>query len=49
MTYTRTKKAADAEAPNPGEAVYGGEVAGEAGEPLTSGGVKPGGREWECG
>ena len=45
MTYTRTKKAVDAEAPNPGEAVYGGEVAAEAGEPLASGGVKPGGRQ----
>ena len=45
MTYTRTKKAVDAEAPNPGEAVYGGEVAGEAGESLASGGVKPGGKQ----
>ena len=43
MTYTRTKKAVDVDAPNPGEAVYGGGVAGEAGEPLASGGVKPGG------
>ena len=43
--YIRTEKAVDAEAPNPGEAVYGGEVAGEAGEPLPSGGVKPGGRQ----
>ena len=45
MTYTRTKKAVDAEAPNPGEAVYGGEMAGEVGEPLDSRGLKPGGRE----
>ena len=45
MTYTRTKKAVDADAPNPGEAVYGREVTGEAGEPLASGGVKPGGRQ----
>ena len=44
MTIYSNKKAVDVEAPNPGEAVYGGEEAGEAGEPLASGGVKPGGR-----
>ena len=37
------KKAVDSEVPNPGEAACGGKAAGEAGEPLASGGVKPGG------
>ena len=46
--YTLTKEA-DPEAPNPGEAVYGGEAASEAGEPLASRGVKPGGRQCGCG